>query len=309
MKYIAGIDGGGTKTTMELRSLDNSLLAKKTFGPFNINSTGEEQFQALLRDLFRELTPITNCSCICIGAAGSSNPQVHKMITQTLANYGFTGILLLKGDHEIALQGALGKDEGIILISGTGSICYGRDATGKIARAGGWGHLIDDGGSAYRVARDGFAAVMQSIDGRIGPTLLKDYFFRKLEINTPEEVIPFLYHPQTDKRKIAAFAPLVEQAAAKGDLAALDIIDQNASLLMDLIKAVVHQLSIPKAKVALLGGMMSHDTLLKKTVIERINSDLKLTFLTAQEDAVAGACAMALDAVATNAAASSPFLN
>lgn len=298
MMYVAGIDGGGTRTTLEIRNIQNGQNIRKTFGAFNINSTGEEQFGRLLKDLFEELVPISDCVSICIGAAGISNPKVRNMIRETAREYGYTGKLILKGDHEIALRGALGTEPGMILISGTGSICYGRREDGSIVRSGGWGHLIDDGGSAYALARDGFTAVVQSADGRRDGTLLTQLYYQKLGIHTPEEIVPFLYDSHTDKAKIASFSVLVEQAAAKGDRIALEIIHHNADQLMELIGAVYARLSIPRAKIALLGGMMSHDTILRAVTIDKIkNGGLSIEYIPALEDAVAGAISLALDAV------------
>ncbi len=298
MKYIAGIDGGGTKTILEIRNIQSGESRRKSFGAFNINSTGEELFGKLLQELFEELVPISDYLCICIGAAGISNPLVQKMVKEAADAYQYIGELILKGDHEIALRGALGTDHGMILISGTGSICYGKDEDGKIVRAGGWGHIIDDGGSAYALARDGFAAVVQSGDGRKEKTLLTQLYYQKLGIHSTEEIIPYLYHPQTDKGKIASFSILVEQAAKEGDRIALEIIYHNAGLLMDLIRAVYDRLSVPETKIALLGGMMSHETLLRKKTIKNIkNSGLGIEYTDALDDAVAGAISFALDAI------------
>ncbi len=298
MKYVAGIDGGGTKTTMEIRSIENGQSRRKTFGAFNINSTGEELFGKLLKELFDELVPISECLCICIGAAGISNPLVQKMVMEKAKEFGYTGKIILKGDHEIALIGALGQDRGMILISGTGSICYGKTEDGRIVRAGGWGHLIDDGGSAYALARDGFSAVVQSCDGRKETTLLTQLYYQKLGISTPEEIVPFLYHPQTDKGKIASFSVLVEQAAREGDRIAQEIINHNAGLLMDLIRAVYERLSKSKTKLALLGGMMSHETMLREAIIDKINnSGLDIDYTPCLDDAVTGAVLLALNSI------------
>ena len=234
---------------------------------------------------------------LCIGAAGISNPLVKEIVPQILSQNNYRGKLLLKGDHEIALRGALGGGEGIILISGTGSICYGKGKNGEIVRAGGWGHIIDDGGSAYSVARDGFAAIMQSYDGRLENTILKDYFFEKLGIRSLEEVVPFIYNPQTDKRIIAGFAPVIERAASEGDVVAYNIITHNASKLLDLVKAVYSRLNLSSTKVALLGGMISNDTIMRSKTIELLeNSGLDIEYMDALADGVSGAVAMALDA-------------
>jgi N-acetylglucosamine kinase-like BadF-type ATPase len=298
LKFIVGIDGGGTKTTMEIRTVQTGESRRKVFGAFNINSTGEELFGKLLRELFDELVPISDCECICIGAAGISNPLVQKMIMEVAGEYRYSGKIILKGDHEIALRGALGTDYGMILISGTGSICYGKSETGRIARAGGWGHLIDDGGSAYALARDGFVAVVQSCDGRREQTLLKQLYFQKLGIHTPEEIVPFLYHPQTEKGSIASFSMLVEQAAGEGDRIAKEIIHHNSCQLMDLVRAVYNRLSVQGSKLALLGGMMCNDTILREELIDQIkNCGLSIEYTPSLGDAVSGAVYLALDLI------------
>jgi len=68
------------------------------------------------------------------------------------------------GDMEIALQAALGAGPGVIVIAGTGSIAYGRDAQGRTARAGGWGFAISDEGSAHWIGRAAVATLLRSAD-------------------------------------------------------------------------------------------------------------------------------------------------
>ena len=84
MKYVAGIDGGGTKTVLEIRNLSNEIIKQKTFGAFNINSTGMDHFINLFKEIISELTPISECMCLCIGAAGIGNPRVREIVPQKL---------------------------------------------------------------------------------------------------------------------------------------------------------------------------------------------------------------------------------
>lgn len=51
MKYIAGIDGGGTKTIVICSDLDRNIVKEQRFGPFNVNSIGKEGFAALLEEI------------------------------------------------------------------------------------------------------------------------------------------------------------------------------------------------------------------------------------------------------------------
>ena len=164
--FIAGIDGGGTHTRIELRDMDNTLIRRGEFGPFNINSIGENAFRCLLQDVFAWCGGMEHCARLCVGAAGISNPKVGQILTEELAVASFAGKWKLCGDQEIALRGAM-DGEGLVVIAGTGSICFGKNAAGQTARSGGFGHLIDDGGSGYAIGRDVLSAAVRSMDGRV----------------------------------------------------------------------------------------------------------------------------------------------
>ncbi|WP_312430280.1 BadF/BadG/BcrA/BcrD ATPase family protein [Lacrimispora sp.] len=119
---------------------------------------------------------MSDCRGICIGAAGISNRDTAKLLTRNLKEQGMQGVIRLVGDHETALAGALEEPAGVILIAGTGSICYGINESGAKFRAGGYGHIIDDAGSAYAIGKDILKAVVRSSDGRQGQTVLKERF-------------------------------------------------------------------------------------------------------------------------------------
>lgn len=130
MKFAAGIDGGGTKTTLELRDLQGNALGRRTFGAFNLNSIGRERFAALLEEIAGCLRETGECAALCIGAAGISNPAMEELVSAAMDRAGIKCWQLV-GDHEIALCGALGGQPGCALIAGTGSICFGRTGKGE----------------------------------------------------------------------------------------------------------------------------------------------------------------------------------
>ena len=163
--FIAGIDGGGTHTRIEIRDMENRFVRRAEFGPFNINSIGEDAFHSLLREVFAACGDMASCASVCFGAAGISNPKVGEILQEELDTAGFAGKWLLRGDQEIALRGAM-DTPGAAIIAGTGSICFGKNAAGETARGGGYGHLIDDGGSGYALGRDVLSAAVRTIDGR-----------------------------------------------------------------------------------------------------------------------------------------------
>ena len=195
-------------------------------------------------------------------------------------------------DQQTALYGALGGPGGIVLIAGTGSICFGKNGAGEYARSGGWGHLIGDEGSGYALGRDALAAVARAWDGWGEKTLLSQLLAEQMELDDQKKIISYTYGG--DKSRIAALAPLVEQAAGQDDAVALEIIRDNAVKMTGLVGAVARQLGIKAGKVAMLGGLLEHDTKLRETFVAEMGRQYPaLTCTEPEQDAAAGALMLA----------------
>lgn len=292
LKFVAGVDGGGTGTTVECRDLQGNILCRREFGPMNLNSVGEERFCAVLEEIVLWLHTLGECKFLCIGTAGVSNPHLGKLAKEVLEHTG-SPRFQLKGDHEVALWGALEGKAGCVLIAGTGSICFGRSEGGLIARSGGWGHLIDDGGSGYALGRDALHAVVRSLDGRGPETALSAAVTELIGSDSQEELIAYVY--DGDKSRLAALSTLVEQAAAAGDEIACRILRDNAGELVDLVCAVVDRLGLRETEVAMTGGLLEHNTgLRRETVCILHKSRPELRCIAPKQDAAGGAAMMAL---------------
>jgi len=237
------MDGGGTATAVMVAGLHGDLMKSFRLGPLNINGQSREAAEHTLTDLKRELETsgmnMSDCRGICIGAAGISNRDTAKLLTRNLKEQGMQGVIRLVGDHETALAGALEDPAGVILIAGTGSICYGINESGARFRAGGYGHIIDDAGSAYAIGRDILKAVVRSSDGRQGQTVLKEITFRYLEMESVEDLITWLYQPGRSKKEIAALAPLLEEGIREKDPASTRILNHCGEELAELAGAVL----------------------------------------------------------------------
>ena len=287
--FIAGIDGGGTHTRIEIRDLDNTLVRRGDFGPFNINSIGETAFRSLLREVFAWCGGMENCARLCVGAAGISNPKVGEILAEELTRAGFTGKWKLCGDQEIALRGAM-DGPGVVVISGTGSICFGKNAAGQTARSGGFGHLIDDGGSGYALGRDVLAWAVRSVDGRCQASELLQAVCDRLG-SGPEGIVPFVYSPKTDKAAIAKFSYVALELAARGDEASLEILRQGAKELAALVSAAQRRLDLPGCRIAMLGGLLTEENAYRKVVAEELSCLGRVT--DAEHSALWGAAQMA----------------
>lgn len=292
MKFVAGIDGGGTKTKVVCWNLSGERLCEESFGPFNLNSIGKEAFASLLEEITNFLQNQGACAALCIGAAGCSSPLMQEQVSAAMVSAGIARWKLV-GDHEIALWGALEGRPGFALIAGTGSICLGCGRDGKMVRAGGWGHLIGDEGSGYAIGRDALTAVAHRMDGWDEPTDLVRRVREELHLSTRQEIVSYVYGG--DKSGIAAVALLVEQAAADGDLVAIKILENNAAALEQLVKVVSGRLQMPQGELALLGGLLEHDTGLRRCFIARLGRQLPNIICTgASKTPHEGAALMAL---------------
>lgn len=292
MRFAAGLDGGGTKTLVECRDEGGGVLCREAFGPFNLNSIGSVRFSELLEEIAGFLARTGECVSLCAGAAGVSNPTVKKLFGEAMEKAGIPRWLLV-GDHEIALWGALSGRPGCALIAGTGSICCGRNAAGEFARTGGWGHLIDDGGSGYALGRDALAAVVRQWDGRGQTTLLSELVAQRLGLHDPQELVGYAYGG--DKSRVAAVSRLVSEAALERDAVAEGIYRKNGAELALLVAATARKLGLEACKVALLGGQLVHDPLLRSILeADLARSAPGLTCVDPEQDAAAGAALMAL---------------
>ena len=291
MEFIAGIDGGGTKTRLIVRSLDGSFEKIYEYGAFNFNSIGEKAFSSLLAEICDELSSLGVCKSLCVGAAGISNSKMRDAIDKGFS-VSFIKKWSLVGDNVTAHYGALSGNEGIILIAGTGAICYGRNNTGEEWRCGGWGHLIGDDGSGYALGRDALSHLAKVIDGYGDETIIRELVASKLSLKDRGDIIAYVYGH--DKSAVAALSPLVEDAYWANDKTAVRIVVENATALVDGICCVADKLDLSNVSVALLGGLLSHETCMRKEVVRLLGerrSDIKCVY--PADDALHGALMIA----------------
>lgn len=298
MRYAVGLDGGGTKTTLEARGEDGRVLLRATFGSMNLNSASEQTVAATFQDCAEALRGLpgglADCRAVCVGSAGVSNPDACETIERLLRGCGYSGPLVLVGDQETALAGALGRPDGMVLIAGTGSICFGRGADGRTARSGGYGHKIDDEGSGYALGRDALAAVVRAHDGRIAPTALTKLVYDRLGVGDVRGIVRFTYAPETEKKEIAALAPLVTEAAVAGDAAAKEILARAGRELSLLVAPVAEALGLTEGTLALAGSLLTQTDALRTGVEALLRAQYpRMAFALPKEDAASGAALLA----------------
>lgn len=294
--YYLGIDGGGTKSRCLIDFVDGRKVTLQG-GPMNICSVSQEQVAKNLEELFLQTEQITGSLSLCqgigIGAAGFSNAQARPFF-QSQAERWFPGVpVALDTDGAIALYGAHESREGMVLIAGTGSVCFGIRADQNLL-VGGGGHLIDDEGSGYAIGRDICTAVLKSLDGRAAPTVLAEELKKAKGISTRTELISFVYHPDTGKQGIAALAPLLTPACDAGDEAALAIAEKAASHLVQMVDAVVRTLDMPRGPLAFSGSILRNQPHIQEIICKILDRNWPdMLYYVEKKDAATGAALMA----------------
>lgn len=302
--FAVGMDGGGTKTTVTVMDTEGRVIREFTADGINYNGRKEAEVEQALRDICEELTTVCGnlgrVRHMVIGAAGISNPAIPGRLTAAVRSHGYAGPLHIIGDQEAALHGAFGGGPGLLLIAGTGSVCFGRSAAGETGRTGGFGHLIDDEGSAYSIGRSLLSAAVRAWDGREPPTVISRLLQERHNLSGPGEIVGFAYGPDTGKKEIAGLAPILEEACALGDQTALNMAAKSAAALVKLAAALAGRLALQSGPLTLSGSVLLRNPYVRAAFDRRLTEELpQMRVVPPRLHAAAGAAALALELAAS----------
>ena len=219
MKLYAGIDGGQSSTRAVIGDECGRVVAAGDAAPSDLVGTSRDSERAaralesaLCNALERADLPTgTRFESVVIGLSGYEAGESHP---PSLPN-GRCARLRVVHDAEIAHAGAFNGASGILILAGTGSVAFGVDEAGRRVRAGGWGYLFGDEGSAFRIARDALADAMQRTDrARAAPLAERALEFFGAE--TLRGVQLGFAHGEISRARLAAFAHQIVAYAASG---------------------------------------------------------------------------------------------
>jgi N-acetylglucosamine kinase-like BadF-type ATPase len=271
MSYFLGFDGGGTKTDCVLLDADGRVLRKAQGGPSNPLRSGYPKAWFAVSGaadavLARQAIRAVDINGICAGFGGAGRPAVAKRMSTFLERSFPKAEVKVTTDIEIALAAAAGAGPGVVLMAGTGSVAYGRNADGKAIRAGGWGPWLGDEGSAFDIGRRALTAVRRYDDGMGRATILSTRVLKALDYRDwsgviehiakdPDEIFPRVY-------------PLVARAAEEGDDVSREILTGAAAALIELAAHVISKLGLSAEQFPLIraGGVFGHCAFLDSLV-------------------------------------------
>lgn len=275
MKYIMGVDGGGTHSRLLVTDLKGIEIYQGIGKSTNIESNSLETVKKNFMDLFQEFHNKTNyskeeCLSICIGTAGVDTPESLDLITDLIGKLGYPCLIEVMNDSEIALAAETKGKAGIIIISGTGSIGFGVNEYGEKWRVGGFGYLVGDEGSGYWVARKGIGAALQDFDHSGPKTILTDLLLEQLKLERFDKILDFIY--STNKSEIAKLATLVIQGCEQGDIVSKEILHKAADNLSRMVITLVKELQMTKQSFPVIygGGFLTNSPSLCSAINDRI---------------------------------------
>lgn len=264
-RFYLGIDGGQSSTIALIADEHGQILGIGRGGPCNHagSSEGRDKFLSAVGDCLQQacrqagIDGTTSFAAVCLGLSGGAEDKesyARELIRS--ARYKLTH------DAEIALTGAAAGEPGIIIIAGTGSVAFGKNAAGKMARAGGWGYIFGDEGGAFDIVRQALRAALQYEEGWGPPTTLHKVL---LEVSNAESanVLMHRFYNQFDRTRVAALAPLVTQAAESGDQIAAKIVERAAEKLGWFVQGIHSSLFKDNQMVSVhyVGGVFESSTL------------------------------------------------
>lgn len=291
MKYLIGLDGGGTKTKCVLTDFNFNPLYECQGGPSNFlligTQTVSDTILSLILESMNHLRILSDdIASIFIGTTGAGRLNDAEKLKNDFTQYARSKGYIFRSfnvdsDARIALEGAFSGAPGSLLIAGTGSVIFGKDKSQNICRVGGFGKLIGDEGSGSTLGRRGINQIAKEFDGRGGKTLLTEIIKRDFGITDSPQLITEIYRNNFD---VASFAPKVIEAAQSGDEIANKILEEESDELLLHVKSIFNMIGEDTLKLCLIGGTIATDNYYSTMLKEKIKLHLPKVIITLAEN-------------------------
>lgn len=302
MAFYLGIDGGGTKTRCVLGN-ETAVLATAVSSGCNIVRFGEihareSKARESLHTAVRQACVAARISpqelqTVCIGAAGAARPDAAAKLRSIFIELNPQLDIQVVGDNVIALEAAFGSGPGIIAIAGTGSVIYGRDASGRTARAGGWGFAISDEGSGHWIGRHAISALLRARD-QGHDTALTTLILETWKLDNIDALIQ--HANATPPPEFPRLFPIVVHAADQGDTTARDLLVRAGTELAALAGIVLRRIAPapPHVPVAITGSVFRQSAEVRRVFYNHLETSFPgIKLLDDFVDPVLGALALA----------------
>lgn len=281
-QYFMGIDGGGSTLRLAITDANLNLIASYQQSTANPNLIGhdiakkhiQESIQTLLE---RSEIHANEVIAVGIGIAGASNAHSEDWLLSTVSPVLPNSFLVPSSDLEIALVGALGQQDGILVLAGTGSAIFGCSPDEQTLQLGGWGYLLGDEGSGYWIGLQALQRLIQDTEQNYDrfvdyqPSSLNNKILQYLEITSARDLIAWLYrNPDPPTPRVASLSKLIIEEANSGNWDAINLVQHATILLANKVQLMKYQLGTPNTPVAFAGGLLDNDNRLSQELTQRL---------------------------------------
>lgn len=261
MTYFVGVDGGGTSTRAVVIDEEGGELGRAE-GPGSVvtRETPQKAVHAVatvVRAAVRNAGQIGAARALWAGLAGAGQDAARTAVLVALVKERVASVVHVGTDVEAAFQDAFDDGPGILLIAGTGSIAWARQASGHRVRVGGWGQDLGDEGSGYWIGTAALRSVVRAEDGRASGTGMAGPVLEHCGVAHARGLIGWV--EAASKGEVAGLAPIVSQAARDGDAAATEIIEAAVAELDAHVAATLQKLgpTDDPPRLVLWGGLLA----------------------------------------------------
>jgi len=257
--YIAGVDGGASKTVALIADENGRILGEGRAGSSNYHNVGVQVASLAVKNALKQAKSnagVIEKPDICVVAlAGIDSEQDMKTASHFVKNARIAKTSIVIHDSVAAIYATTRGRPGIVVNSGTGSFAAGINGKGTYARAGGWGYIVGDEGSAYDIGLQAIKMTFRSFDGREEETKLTEILKRRFRVKQVDDLISQIYRNGLTVEQIAAVAPMVITSARK-DMISRKILNEAGTQLGELVCAVAVRLNMTGVEfpVAAVGG-------------------------------------------------------
>lgn len=277
--FFIGVDGGGSNLRVVVARDDLTVIGQAHGGTVNPSVIGREAAAALIQQKIQEAIqeaglPPEHIRAAAVGIAGAAQEYAADWQVKMVREIFPAVLVIPSSDVEIALVGAHGQREGVLVMSGTGSVAYAVNAAGESRRVGGWGYLMGDEGSGYGIGNRALRAVVRAYDRRGAETSLSDAILKTLHLPDLYQLVVWLYNTEKPRPpEVAKLAPLVLEHAEAGDAIAQEIVAWGADELALHVRALIEILRMENPAIAFGGSLLTHPNPLSLALCQRLQLD------------------------------------
>lgn len=293
MTLVLGVDVGGTYTRARLVRND-TVVADAEAGSASLTAAGRERATAAIHDLLAQLSlEAGTLDAVCVGSAGSGSAEARGFLEEHLGPLTHNGRVRVVNDVRLVLAAA-GLDDGIAVVAGTGSNCVGV-LDGREERAGGWGWLLGDEGSAFWVVREAVREVLRREDDHAPRGALGDALLAATGCPDARSLLQAFY----DDPGPLGWAGHAETVLGSGDAHVETLLHDTADAIAGMVVDCARRLAAPPDLPAVLAGGMLTGHAGLATATREVLAGLRphATASVVDEPPVAGAVCLALAAV------------